>query len=59
MALDKSLINKFASVTRKAAFAASKFIGKNDKNGADKAAVDIMRSELTKYVVSRLTEIEQ
>tara|TARA_B100000287_G_scaffold349317_1_gene337833 strand:+ start:1261 stop:2208 length:948 start_codon:yes stop_codon:yes gene_type:complete len=48
MALDKSLINKFASVTRKAAFAASKFIGKNDKNGADKAAVDIMRSELNK-----------
>tara|TARA_A100001234_G_scaffold199203_1_gene190411 strand:- start:381 stop:1328 length:948 start_codon:yes stop_codon:yes gene_type:complete len=48
MPLDKSLIDKLAIVTSKSAFAASKFIGKNDKIGADKAAVDVMRSELNK-----------
>ncbi len=46
MSLDKSLIEKFRKVTSKAAFAASKFKGLNDKNGADKAAVDVMRTEL-------------
>jgi len=48
MALDKSLINEFELVTRKAAFAASKFIGKKDKIRADQAAVDVMRLELNK-----------
>jgi len=48
MPLDKSLIEKFRSVTVKSAFAASKFKGLNDKIGADKAAVDVMRSELNK-----------
>ena len=46
MALDKSLIEKFRIVTTKAAYAASKFKGLNDKKGADNAAVDVMRKEL-------------
>ena len=46
MALEKSLIEKMRVVTSKAALAASKFKGLNDKMGADKAAVDIMRTEL-------------
>jgi len=48
MTLDKSLVEKFRLVTAKAAFAASKFRGLNDKIGADKAAVDVMRTELNK-----------
>ena len=48
MTLDKSLVEKFRKVTSKAALAASRFKGLNDKNGADKAAVDVMRSELNK-----------
>ena len=48
MALDKSLIEKFRVVTTKAAYAASKFKGLNDKIGADNAAVDVMRKELNK-----------
>ena len=48
MSLDKSLIEKFRSVTVKSAYAASKFKGLNDKIGADKAAVDVMRAELNK-----------
>ncbi len=46
MTLDKSFVEKFRKVTSKAALAASKFKGLNDKNGADKAAVDVMRTEL-------------
>ena len=46
MALEKLLIEKMRKVTSKAALAASKFIGLNDKIGADKAAVDIMRAKL-------------
>ena len=46
MALEKSLIEKMRRVTTKAAIAASKFKGLNDKIGADKAAVDVMRNEL-------------
>ena len=52
MSLDKSLIEKFRKVTIKAAFAASNFKGLNDKNAADKAAVDVMRSELNKIDMS-------
>ena len=48
MALDKSLIEKFRIVTTKAAYAASKFKGLNDKMGADNAAVVVMRKELNK-----------
>ena len=46
MTLEKSLIEKMRRVTTKAAIAASKFRGLNDKIGADKAAVDVMRREL-------------
>jgi|TARA_Y100000031_G_scaffold35528_1_gene39671 fructose-1,6-bisphosphatase II / sedoheptulose-1,7-bisphosphatase len=48
MSLEISFIDLFESVTSKAAFAASKFVGKNDKISADKAAVDVMRSEINK-----------
>ena len=48
MALDKTLIEKFRVVTTKAAYAASKFKGLNDKIGADNAAVEVMRTELNK-----------
>ena len=48
MPLHKSLIEEFRKVTSKAALAASKYKGLNDKIGADKAAVDIMRTELNK-----------
>ena len=46
MAIDKKFLNLFIKVTEKAAIGASKFIGKNDKIGADKGAVDPMRREL-------------
>ena len=48
MAIDKKFIDKFNYVTSKAALAASYLVGKKDKNGADQAAVDTMRSELNK-----------
>ncbi len=48
MSLDKSFLDLFELVTSKAAFAASKYIGGNNKIAADKAAVDVMRNELNK-----------
>ena len=48
MSIDKKFLNLFTKVTEKAAIGASKFIGKNDKIGADKGAVDPMRRELNK-----------
>ena len=48
MAIDKKFIDQFIKVTSKAALSASYLIGKNDKNAADQAAVDSMRSELNK-----------
>jgi fructose-1,6-bisphosphatase II / sedoheptulose-1,7-bisphosphatase len=48
MTLDKKFIDQFVKVSSKAALAASYFVGKNNKNAADKAAVDSMRSELNK-----------
>ena len=48
MALDKELINKIINVTSKAAISCHKFVGKNDKINADKAATDTMRSEINK-----------
>jgi len=48
MTIDKKFIDQFKNVTQKAALASSYFIGKNDKIAADKAAVDVMRSELNK-----------
>ena len=48
MALDKELINKIINITSKAAISCHKFVGKNDKINADKAATDTMRSEINK-----------
>jgi fructose-1,6-bisphosphatase II / sedoheptulose-1,7-bisphosphatase len=48
MSIDKKFLKLFTKVTEKAAIGASKFIGKNDKIGADKGAVDPMRRELNK-----------
>ena len=48
MPIDKKFLKLFTKVTEKAAIGASKFIGKKDKIGADKGAVDSMRKELNK-----------
>ena len=48
MTLDKELINRIINVTSKAAISCHKFVGKNDKISADKAATDTMRSEINK-----------
>ncbi len=48
MALDKELINKIVNVTSNAAISCHKFVGKNDKKNADKAATDSMRKEINK-----------
>ena len=48
MALDKKYINQFIKVSSRAALAASYLVGRKDKNAADQAAVDSMRSELNK-----------
>ena len=48
MTIDKSFINCFIKTTERGAYGASIFKGKNDKIGADKAAVDEMRNELNK-----------
>jgi len=48
MSIDKKFLKLFIKATEKAAIGASKFIGKNDKIGADKGAVDPMRRELNK-----------
>ena len=46
MSIDKNYFNKFVRTTEKAAIGAFPFIGKGDKNAADKGSVDMMRSEL-------------
>ena len=48
MTLEKKFIDQFIKVSSKAALAASYLIGKRNKDAADKAAVDSMRSELNK-----------
>jgi fructose-1,6-bisphosphatase II / sedoheptulose-1,7-bisphosphatase len=46
--LDKELIDKIITVTSKAAISCHRFVGKNDKINADKAATDTMRNEINK-----------
>ena len=46
MPIDKKFVDQLAIVTSKAALASSYLVGKKDKNAADKAAVDSMRSNL-------------
>ena len=48
MAIDQKFIDQFVNVTSKAALASYHLVGKKDKVGADKAAVDKMRTELNK-----------
>ncbi len=48
MSIDSKFLNLFIKATEKAAIGASKFIGKKDKIGSDKGAVDPMRRELNK-----------
>ena len=48
MTIDKKFIDQFINVSSKAALASSYLVGKKDKNAADQAAVDSMRSELNK-----------
>ena len=48
MSLDKKYEKLFLNVTVQAALSSFKFVGKKDKVAADKAAVDMMRSELNK-----------
>ena len=48
MLIDKKFEDLFANVTSRAALSSYFLIGKNDKTGADKAAVDSMRNELNK-----------
>ena len=61
MLLDNNLEKKLINVSNKAALSSSYFVGKKDKNAADKAAVDSMRLELNKidikvksYLVRRI-----
>ncbi len=46
MLIDTKYLEPFIKVTERAAYGASLFIGKNDKNGADQSAVDEMRNQL-------------
>ena len=48
MPLDKKFEDLFIKVSTKAAISSNNFVGKKDKNLADKAAVDAMRTELNK-----------
>ena len=46
MSIDIKYLNQFIKSTEMAAYGASLFVGKGDKNAADKGAVDLMRMEL-------------
>ena len=46
MSIDKNYLEKFIQTTEKAAIGAFPFIGKGNKNAADKGSVDMMRDEL-------------
>ena len=48
MSLDKKFEDLFLNVSITAAISSNNFVGKKDKNLADKAAVDAMRTELNK-----------
>ena len=48
MTINKTFISSFVKSTERAAYGAYNFVGKNDKIGADQAAVDEMRRELNK-----------
>ncbi len=48
MTIDNKFEDFFLNVSTRAAISSNKFVGKKDKNLADKAAVDAMRAELNK-----------
>jgi fructose-1,6-bisphosphatase II / sedoheptulose-1,7-bisphosphatase len=48
MTIDKKYVDLFINVSSKAALASAYLVGKKDKNAADQAAVDSMRTELNK-----------
>tara|TARA_B100001093_G_scaffold515486_1_gene591919 strand:+ start:129 stop:1070 length:942 start_codon:yes stop_codon:yes gene_type:complete len=48
VSIKSEYLKLFINATEKAAYGASKFIGKNDKIAADQAAVDFMRNEFNK-----------
>ncbi len=52
MSLNKELIDKIITVTSRAAISCHKFVGKNDKNNADRAATDTMRNEINKLKIN-------
>ena len=52
MPLNKDLVDKIINVTSKAAMSCYKFIGKNQKENADKAATDSMRNEINKIDIN-------
>ena len=52
MTINQKFIDQFVNITSKAAIASHPLVGKNDKNAADKAAVDSMRSELNKLNIN-------
>jgi len=51
MGLDKKLIDKLVNITSSASIACHKYVGKNDKINADKAATDNMRENLNKLEI--------
>ncbi len=52
MSLDKDLINKLVKVTSRAAINCYQFLGKGNKNVADKAATDSMRNDLNNLKIN-------
>ena len=52
MKIDKTLVDKFINITSMSAIACHKYIGKNDKIIADKAASDNMRENLNKLDIN-------
>ena len=46
MNLDKNYLKQFIKATEIAAYGASLFTGKGDKNGADKSAVDFLEQSI-------------
>jgi len=48
MTIENKYLDLFIATTEKAAYGASLLLGKDDKNAADKGAVDMMRNELNK-----------
>jgi len=57
MTIDKKYIDHFINVSSKAALASTYLVGKKDKNAADQAAVDSMRTELNKIDMNSVVVI--